>query len=109
LIATYFTGAQAWLGCRQGELDPARFRMGDENWGIGEVRGSVVLDFAALNKVEMLPWDCWGQMEAAYAGESDIAYDRFLDRVAEIAISDDYTLIADTYEASGDLRVPTQN
>jgi len=28
--------------------------------GLGFIRGDLVRDLAALNKTEMLPWDCWG-------------------------------------------------
>ena len=41
-----------------------------ENYGIGEIRGNLIRDLAALNKVETLPWDEWGRMEASYAGET---------------------------------------
>jgi len=43
-------------------------------WGIGEVRGNAVRDLAALNKVEMLPWDEWGRMDASYRGETGADY-----------------------------------
>ena len=38
--------------------------------GPGEIRGNLVKDLAALNKVEMLSWDESGRMTAAYAGET---------------------------------------
>jgi len=28
--------------------------------GLGFVRGDLVRDVASLNKMELLPWDCWG-------------------------------------------------
>jgi hypothetical protein len=28
--------------------------------GLGFVRGNLVRDVASLNKMELLPWDCWG-------------------------------------------------
>lgn len=102
----YWSGGETWLRCRRGDLDPDRCNMGGVNWGIGEVRGSVLLDLAALNKDEVLPWDSWGRMEAAYKGETDAAYDDFLDSVSETTSRDDLTAIRELYDGEDDLRVP---
>jgi hypothetical protein len=80
--------------------------MAGVNWGIGEVRGSVLFDLAALNKVEVLPWDAWGRMEAAYKSETDADYDDLLDSVSEITSADDFDAIRDLYDRHDDLRVP---
>jgi hypothetical protein len=103
----YWSGSEAWQECRRGNLDWNRFNMGGENWGIGEVRGSVILDFAALNKIEMLPWDCWGRMDLAYRSETDTAYDRFLDDMSAKVIADDFDAIRQSYESIEDLRIPS--
>jgi hypothetical protein len=102
----YLSGGETWLRCRRGELDPDRCNMGGVNWGIGEVRGSVLLDLAALNKDEVLPWDVWGRMEAAYKSETDATYDEFLDAVSEITSGHDFEAIRELYEREADLRVP---
>jgi transglutaminase superfamily protein len=102
----YWSGGEAWQRCRRGELDPARCNMGGDNWGIGEVRGSVLFDLAALNKVEVLPWDVWGQMKAAYKGETDAAYDDLLDSISAVTGSDDLDAIRYLYQRNQDLRVP---
>jgi hypothetical protein len=56
-----FVDAQAaWRRQRAGELDPAR--MGLSVLGLAGtwfVVGNVMLDVAALNKVELLPWEKW--------------------------------------------------
>jgi hypothetical protein len=60
---TFLTGGDAWLCHRWGSCDAQRF-------GIAELRGpwfvagNVVRDLAALNKVEVLPWDVWGPLGA---------------------------------------------
>ena len=41
--------------------DPSKFGIFDLN-GLWFVAGNVVRDVAALNNVEMLPWDVWGIM-----------------------------------------------
>lgn len=101
----YLSGGQAWQRCRRAELDADRFNMGGNNWGIGEVRGSVLFDFAALNNDETLPWDIWGQIQDAYKGETDAAYDELLDRVAAISTCGDFHAIRVLYESNDDLRV----
>jgi hypothetical protein len=101
----YLSGGEAWQKCRRGELDPNRCNMGG-NWGIGEVRGSVMYDLAALNQHEMLPWDTWGQMQAAYRNETDSAYDELLDSISSVTSSGDFDAIRGLYEDDPDLQVP---
>jgi hypothetical protein len=102
----YLSGGETWQKCRRGELDPNRCNMGGDNWGIGEVRGSVMFDLAALNQDEMLPWDIWGRMEAAYKGETDVAYDEMLDSISSVTSGGDFDAIRKLYEGNNDLRVP---
>jgi hypothetical protein len=90
------------------EIDAARFGVcGTGNWGPAEIRGNAVKDLAALNKVEMLPWDEWGRMTAAYRGETGRDYDELLDERAEVCGADDPTAVASLY-AHDDLRVPAE-
>jgi hypothetical protein len=102
----YWSGGETWQRCRRGQLDPARCNMGGNNWGIGEVRGSVMFDLAALNQDEMLPWDTWGRMVAGYRGETDAAYDELLDSVSAVTSGDDFEAIRALYDRNDDLRVP---
>lgn len=102
----FLTGCEAWMAFRRGEVDASRFGVhGTENWGPAEIRGNAVKDLAAVNKVEMLPWDEWGRMTEAYEGKSGRDYDSLLDKVAEACTIDDPMAIADVYEHP-DLRVP---
>jgi hypothetical protein len=65
----FLTGGEAWTGYRHGGIDAATFGVeGTENFGPAEISGNTIRDLAALNKVEVLPWDEWGRMTAAYAG-----------------------------------------
>ncbi len=102
----FLSGAEAWQRCRSGELDPDRFNMGGDNWGIGEIRGSVHYDLAALNQDEMLPWDTWARMVDAYAHRTDDAYDVMLDDVADVIVRGDFDEIRAIYARNEDLRVP---
>ncbi|MEX0749855.1 MAG: hypothetical protein WD359_03525, partial [Dehalococcoidia bacterium] len=67
---------------------------------------SVLFDLAALNQAEMLPWDTWGRMEAAYRGETDAAYDEMLDAVSAVISGGDFDAIGELYDRNGDLQVP---
>lgn len=102
----FLTGGEAWAAFRRGEIDAARFGVyGTGNWGPAEIRGNAVKDLAALNKVEMLPWDEWGRMTAAYRGETGADYDDLLDELAEVCATAAPAAVASLY-AHPDLRVP---
>ena len=102
----FLTGGEAWTGYRHGVVDAAAFGVaGTENFGPAEISGNTVRDLAALNKVEVLPWDEWGQMTAAYAGRTGPDYDQFIDEVAAVCASDSPRRISDLYSRP-ELRVP---
>jgi hypothetical protein len=57
----FIVAADAWKRCRAGAADPAKFGISVGNLhGLWFVASSLVRDLAALNKVELLPWDVWG-------------------------------------------------
>src|SRR5512134_1672750 len=55
----FIVGGEAWQMCRRGEQDADKFGIFDMH-GLGFVRGNLVRDVASLNRMELLPWDCWG-------------------------------------------------
>jgi hypothetical protein len=55
----FIVGGKAWQMARSGAADPDAFGIFDMK-GLGFIRGNLVRDLAALNKMELLPWDCWG-------------------------------------------------
>ena len=57
------------------------------------IRGNRVKDLAALNKVEMLPWDVWGRMQAAYKDQAGTDYDELLDEVAAVCAADETAVL----------------
>jgi hypothetical protein len=104
----FLTGGEAWAAFRDGQIDAARFGVpGTGNWGPGEIRGNAIRDLAALNKVETLPWDEWGRMEASYKGQTGADYDELLDTIAAVCATDDPAAVADLY-SRGELRVPPE-
>ncbi|GAA5011814.1 transglutaminase-like domain-containing protein [Streptomyces siamensis] len=58
----FVVAGQAWRECRAGRADPSGFGVSrlEEIRGLWYVRGNVLHDLAALNGVEVLPWDGWG-------------------------------------------------
>ncbi len=102
----FLTGGEAWSEFRAGHLDPATFGVGGtENFGPAEIRGNAIRDLASLNRVETLPWDEWGRMEASYQGRTGADYDTLLDTVAATCAGDDPAEVAALYKTE-DLEVP---
>jgi hypothetical protein len=99
-VGAFLTGGEAWQACRRGDLDPETFGIFDM-WGSWFIAGNVVRDLAALNKVEMLPWDVWGAMTLDSAA---IDHER-IDELAAIAGSGSVEALRAAY-ASDDVRVP---
>ena len=104
--ADFLTGGEAWLAYRRGEIDASTFGVhGTQNWGPAEIRGNAVKDLAALNKIEMLPWDEWGRMTEAYEGNTGADYDELLDDLASVCATDDVEQLTKLY-GHPDLAVP---
>ncbi|MGC4868019.1 transglutaminase domain-containing protein [Micromonospora sp. DT53] len=104
----FLTGGEAWTAFRDGRIDAAQFGVyGTENWGPAEIRGNAVKDLAALNKVEMLPWDEWGRMNSSYQGKTGPDYDALIDTIAAVSADGDHGAIAELY-AREDLAVPAE-
>ena len=81
----FVTGGKAWLMCRKGEADPNKFGI-FELHGMAFVRGNLMRDFLAFNKIEILPWDGWGLMEkddlSAATNEVEL-----MDRIARLTLA----------------------
>jgi hypothetical protein len=81
----------AWTRCRGGTADPKTFGIfvGDQR-GLWFIAASLIRDVAALGKVEMLPWDCWGMMP--HPGQTlDAGQLAFFDRLAALTATPDAT------------------
>jgi hypothetical protein len=52
----FIVAGQAWQMCRTGGADPDTFGIFDMH-GLDFIRGNLIRDVLALNKVELLPWD----------------------------------------------------
>ena len=81
----FLTGGQAWQLCRQGD-DSLRYGIEGDLWGLWFVRGTMLRDLLCLNKVEPLPWDCWGIVTNDRNGPAPQEMG-WLDHVAEVTIA----------------------
>ncbi len=106
----FVIAGDAWQRCRTGRADPARFGIWDMR-GMWFISGNIVRDVAALNRVELLPWDAWGLMRGPQAkpdavGSAEEA--AFLDRIATLSLAGDeaFAEIRAAYESDDRIRVP---
>jgi hypothetical protein len=89
----FLVAGDAWRACRSGAADPLTFGVaGTSNWGLIEVFGEVLLDLAALRKVELLPWRWYGLATEEGAAEREA---ELMDRLAALSSAAD----ADALEA----------
>ena len=104
----FLVGGKAWHVCRTGQADPEAFGIFDMH-GLWFIRGDLVRDFLALNKVEILPWDGWGLI--ARRDEELSADDMaLLDRIAALTLVDDppFAEVRAIYERDARLRTPPE-
>jgi hypothetical protein len=104
----FVVAGQAWAQCRAGKADPASFGLsvlkeGGDWW----IAANVVRDVAALNNMEMLPWDCWGAMPKPGEPIDDERVALF-DRLAALTRDPGFPLnqLIAMYETDDRLRVP---
>lgn len=105
--ADFLTAGHAWQGWRSGQLDAGRCGLSaiDEH-GAHWIAGNLRLDLAALNKVEMLPWDVWGEGWEPGEEPTDDQL-RLFDEVAGMAVDPDtrFDDLCSRYEADNRLRM----
>ncbi|WLW51387.1 transglutaminase-like domain-containing protein [Streptomyces sp. YU58] len=87
----FLVAGDAWRMCREEGADPETFGLSGSDWlkGLWFVRGNVVRDLAALNGVELLPWDGWGP---EFLGRAPLTADDLAaaDAVAAARTEDDW-------------------
>lgn len=104
----FITGGRAWQMARAGVADPNTFGIHDMS-GLWFIRGNLVRDVAALNKVELLPWDVWGLAYLEGGDEALSAADwAALDEIAALSGGDvpDFERIRGAYQEDARWRVP---
>jgi hypothetical protein len=105
----FLVAGRAWQLCRSGQARPDDFGLApDSMHGLWYVQSQLVRDLAAMNKMELLCWDCWG-LGHADPNEDLSAEDlALLDRVAALtqAGSEAFPALRAIYEHNQRLRVP---
>ncbi len=103
----FVTAGHAWQAWRRGELDAGRCGLSAiHEHGDFWIAGNLRLDLASLNKVEMLPWDVWG--EGWKPGEQPTAAQlELFDAVAELTVDPDsrFGELRTRYETDASLRM----
>lgn len=94
----FIVAGKAWEMCRSGAQDADKFGIFDMH-GLGFVRGNLVRDVASLNRMELLPWDCWGViLNPSLDDPADLAA---LGEIAALTADDvpDFEAVCSRYEA----------
>ena len=79
----FLVGGDAWRTCRNG-TDPMNFGIeGTEMWGLVEVYGDIFQDLAALQNIELLPWEWYGMAKS----DQSMRQIALIDRLAAISSS----------------------
>ncbi len=104
----FLTAGDAWARCRAGEADPGTFGIFDM-WCWWFIAGNLLRDVAALNNVEMLPWDMWGDMPKPEDTIAPQTFARF-DTLATLTRAPDEHVaeMRALYGGDSGLRVPAQ-
>lgn len=105
----FIIAGDAWQQCRSGRADPAAFGLSPINLkGLWFIAGNILRDLAALNRMELLPWDVWGMMPR---DDAELTPEKMelLDQLAALTMAGDEALseIRRLYESDERLRVPT--
>lgn len=104
----FLTGGGAWTMCRAGRMDAMKFGILDM-WGAWFIAGNLIRDVAALNNMEMLPWDSWGAMVQpgdAITPEKAALFDRLAALTADPDAN--FAELGALYRDDASLRVPSQ-
>jgi hypothetical protein len=90
----FILAGDAWQMCRAGKADPNLFGLSFlKEQGMWWIAGNLIRDLAALNRMEMLPWDVWGIMPKPTDEISDETT-KLLDRLAALTLGGDDALPA---------------
>lgn len=105
----FLVAADAWRQYRTGKADPKMFGISFAKLhGSWYIAGNLLRDLAALNKVEVLPWDVWG---AQPPQDKKLTPDQlaFFDTIADLTANPDNNFgnLRKIYKHRRELRVPT--
>lgn len=106
----FVLSGKVWQMCRSGKADPKKFGVPEINIsGLWFVRGSLLRDLAALNKVELLPWDYteFGDKQFDEISELSRGEVNLLDKLAETVtgVYDNWGQVRELYKDNPQLQV----
>jgi hypothetical protein len=105
----FIVAGDAWQMCRAGKIDPERFGLTHvpNLRGLWFISGDLVRDVAALNRMELLPWDAWGMMPGPDGNLTEESKS-VLDRAAALTLAGDAALpdLRNLYQTDDRFRVP---
>jgi Transglutaminase-like superfamily len=98
----FLTASSAWREARAGRIDPDLYGVAPHLPLKGEwfLRNYVMLELAALNKVETLLWDGWGEMALDHVDDAAL-----MDFASSVILSGDWNAIRSLYEGKPALQV----
>ncbi|MBI3805214.1 MAG: transglutaminase domain-containing protein [Nitrospirae bacterium] len=104
----FLVAGDAWVQGRTGKADPLKFGIFERaRRGLWFIAGDLVRDVAALNNMEMLPWDVWGAIPSPDAPLDEEAL-AFFDQLALLTQAPDASFdeLRRLYEEEDGVRVP---
>ena len=106
-IDVYLYAGEAWTMCRRERADPQAFGI-QQMGGFGFIKGNIVRDILALNKIETLPWDLgWGILYENYLDELDRSELGYIDRLARCSANSLVHLAHSFFQDDEKIRFPT--
>jgi hypothetical protein len=97
---SFYTAGEAWLACRAGQAKSGDFGHNSKLRSWNYLRQSLLQDFGALNKMEVLPWDTWWDLGMKADDELTPQERALLDRIALLTahVDDHFEELRTIYE-----------
>ncbi len=109
--AAFYLAGRAWQECRAGRARSGSFGHSTKQRGWGFMRNSLLLDLAALNKIELLPMDMW--WELGTKKEEAVTPDerRLFDELASLTLEADarFEQLRAAYEEDERIHLPVRS
>jgi excinuclease ABC subunit A len=104
----FFTAAQTWAQCRAGKLKTGKYGHSRKLRGWNYIRTSLLQELAALNKVEVLPWDIWWDLATKDDTALTLEERKLLDQAAALInnLDESFSDMTTLYEADPRLGAP---
>jgi excinuclease ABC subunit A len=85
----FFVAGSAWRLARSGKISSTLFRYSGRWKGFPCIRGDLLHDFQALNRLELALWDYWDELHTKSETSLTVEDKAILDRVAELTTDPD--------------------